>query len=295
MDLRRIIAAVACVLLLAGCRELPRYFSGDETLARVGRRELRLHDVRSAVPQGIAGGDSAAFVQRYVDRWVRKQLKLQEAEILFSASEADIDRMVEEYRQALLIRKIDQHYVDRSIDTTFTEEEIAAYYNAHKADFRLDRPLVKGRIVRFDEGYRQARRLRTLFESSGAAQQRELSDLCAKNDFTITDFRDQWVDFPEFLSYLPALQSQNYDSVLASTAVQEMRDSKSHYYFRIEAVCREGEPIPVERLRTTIRRILFNQRQQEIIRSHEEELVLRGTESGQVKLYGRELRDTLRN
>lgn len=45
--------------------------------------------------------------------------------------------MVEEYRQALLIRKLDQHYVDRSIDTTFTENEIAAYYNAHKADFRL--------------------------------------------------------------------------------------------------------------------------------------------------------------
>jgi len=287
MNWRRITAVVAFVLLLAGCRKLPRYFSGDETLARVGRRELRLHDLRSAVPQGISGEDSAAFVQRQVDRWVRQQLKLQEAEILFSSSEADIDRMVEEYRQALLIRKLEQQCVDRSIDTTFTEEEIAAYYNAHKSDFRLDRPLVKGRIVRFSEGFRQTRRLRTLFESPGAAQQREFADLCAKNDFTVTDFRDRWVDFAEFLSYLPALQSQNYDPVLASAAVQEMRDSKSHYYFRIEAVCREGEPIPVERLRTTIRRILFNRRQQEIIRSHEEELFARGVESGRVKLYGR--------
>ncbi|KAA2654793.1 hypothetical protein F2S32_08700, partial [Alistipes onderdonkii] len=190
------------------------------------------------------------------------------AEILFSASADDIDKMVEEYRQALLIRKLDQHYVDRSIDTTFTENEIAAYYNAHKADFRLDRTLVKGRIVQFGEGYRQARKLRELMGTKSEARQQDFRDICAKNDFTVTDFSDQWVDFPEFLSYLPTLRSQNYDPVLASTAVQEMRDSHSHYYFQIDAVRREGEPIPLERLRGTIRRILFNQRQSEIIRSH---------------------------
>ena len=96
-------------------------------------------------------------------------------------------------------------------------------------------------------------------------------------------FQRPVVDFPEFLSYLPTLRSQNYDPVLASTAVQEMRDSHSHYYFQIDAVRREGEPIPLERLRGTIRRILFNQRQSEIIRSHEEELYNRACEGGSNK------------
>ena len=244
-----------------------------------------MRDVESVVPKGVTGEDSAAFMKVYVDRWVRKQLKLQEAEILFSASADDIDKMVEEYRQALLIRKLDQHYVDRSIDTTFTENEIAAYYNAHKADFRLDRTLVKGRIVQFGEGYRQARKLRELMGAKSEARQQDFRDICAKNDFTVTDFSDQWVDFPEFLSFLPTLRSQNYDPVLATTAVQEMRDSHSHYYFQIEAVRREGEPIPPERLRGIIRRILFNQRQGEIIRRHEEELSARATENGEVKIF----------
>ena len=241
---------------------------------------------RSALMTGRE--DSAAFMKVYVDRWVRKQLKLQEAEILFSASADDIDKMVEEYRQALLIRKLDQHYVDRSIDTTFTENEIAAYYNAHKADFRLDRTLVKGRIVQFGEGYRQARKLRELMGAKSEARQQDFRDICAKNDFTVTDFSDQWVDFPEFLSFLPTLRSQNYDPVLATTAVQEMRDSHSHYYFQIDAVRREGEPIPLERLRGTIRRILFNQRQSEIIRSHEEELYNRACEGGSIKIFENE-------
>ena len=102
------------------------------------------------------------------------------------------------------------------------------------------------------------------------------------------DFRDQWIDFPEFLSYLPTLRSQSYDSVLATNAVQEMRDSHARYYFQIDAVLRKGEPIPLERLRGTIRRILFNQRKGEIIRSHEEELCTRAAEMGEVKIFADE-------
>ena len=105
---------------------------------------------------------------------------------------------------------------------------------------------------------------------------------------TVDDFRDQWIDFPEFLSYLPTLRSQSYDSVLATAAVQEMRDSHAHYYFQIDAVLREGKPIPLERLRGTIRRILFNQRKGEIIRAHEEELCARASEMGEVKIFADE-------
>ena len=279
---------ICSVLLMMACQELPNYLAGDTTLARAGRKVLRLRDVESVVPRGVTGDDSVALLEVYVDRWVRKQLKLQEAEVLFSSSEEDIARMVEEYRQALLIRKLEQHYVDTGIDTTFTAQEIADYYNAHKADFRLDLPVVKGRIVRFDEEYRQARRLKELMGSSSATDQRDFDDICFKNEFTVNDFREHWVDFNEFLSYLPAVRSQNYNSMLSSTAVQEMRDDRSHYYLKIDAVRREGETVPLERLESTIRRILFNQRQGEVIRRHEEELYTRSVENGDAKIYGRE-------
>ena len=65
-----------------------------------------------------------------------------------------------------------------------------------------------------------------------------------------------------------------------------MRDSHSRYYYQIESVMREGEPIPLERLRSNIRRILFNRRKGEIIRRHEEELLRRAEEEGDVKVFG---------
>ena len=283
------IGAVLLLVLAVGCQEVPRYWGGGRVvLAEAAGRKLYAREVKAAIPKGVVGEDSVAFVNRYVEKWVHKQLKLHEAEELFSDAEQDIDSLVEEYRQALLIRQLDQHYVDRSIDTVFTADEIAAYYNAHKADFKLDRTIVKGRIVRFGEGYRQAAKLKTLMGARSEAQQQDFRDICEKNDFTVDDFRDQWIDFPEFLSYLPTLRSQSYDSVLATAAVQEMRDSHAHYYFQIDAVLREGEPIPLERLRGTIRRILFNQRKGEIIRAHEEELCARAAEMGEVKIFADE-------
>ncbi len=278
--------AAAALVLAVGCQELPNYFVGDETLARVGRTELTVRDVLSAVPAGMNEADSTAFVDLYVDRWVRKQLKLGEAERLFTASAEDIDRMVEEYRQALLIRKLDRFWVDRSIDTTFTDDEIAAYYREHLDDFRLDRTLVKGRVLRFDEGFRQAKRLFEWMGSPSAERQKDFADLCAKHNFPLTDFGGAWVDFQEFLSYLPALRSQNYDSVLDRRGVQQMRDGRSHYYYRIDAALRPGDPVPLETVRGQIRRILFTQRQNELIRAREQELYDAAAVEGGFRIYG---------
>ncbi len=288
MNWRKKIGIAAGLLALAACQELPAYLNKDTLLARAGGKELRQSNVQSVVPAGVTGDDSVAFLEVYVDRWVRKQLKIKEAEVLFSSSVEDIDRMVEEYRQALLIRKLEQHYVDNGVDTTFTDDEIAAYYNSHKGDFKLEHPVVKGRIVRFPEDFRQARRLREAMASPSDADQRDFTAFCRKNGLMVNDFRDRWTDFSEFLSYLPTLKSQNYNSMLSSSSVQEMRDNNSHYYFRIVDVRRPGDPIPLERLRPTIRRILFNQRQGETIRRQEEDLYNRSLESGEVEIYGRQ-------
>lgn len=287
----RYVMTVMAVLFLAGCRELPRYFVGEKPVARVGEKELALHDVAQSLPEGLSSADSAAYAKVYVDRWVRKQLKLMEAEQLFSSSVADIDRMVEEYRQSLLIRKLDQFYVDRLVDTTFTEEEIAAYYTEHASDFKLDRTIVKGRVVRVPKGYRQTRRLKELLVAKSEARMQDFRDICLKNEFEMNDYADSWIDYADFLSLLPTVRSQSYTSLLTKQGVQEMVDQHYHYYFFIDAVRRVGDAVPLEQLRSTIRRVLFNQRQQQVVRDHEQALYEQSMATGGIRLYEEESSD----
>ncbi|MEG1983290.1 MAG: hypothetical protein RR037_06110 [Alistipes sp.] len=281
----KIIYGVSALLTMVGCQELPAYFNDDTTLAKVGRQELYLDEVTHVAPEGLTGEDSVEFIQLYVDKWIKKQLKLQEAEALFSSAAEDIDAMVEEYRQSLLIRKLDQYYIDKQIDTVFTERDIQTYYNAHLAEFKLDRILVKGRVLRFNEGYRQANKLMALMRSNSPENHQDMADISTKNGFTLTEYTTAWTDFKTFLSNLPILGDHDYTPLLQSSNVQEMRDSHSHYYLQITAVRHVGDPQPLEMARVTIRRILFNQRQSEIIRAREEEMVAHAQEQHKIKRY----------
>ena len=252
------IGAVLLLVLAVGCQEVPRYWGGGRVvLAEAAGRKLYAREVKAAIPKGVVGEDSVAFVNRYVEKWVHKQLKLHEAEELFSDAEQDIDSLVEEYRQALLIRKFDQH-------------------------------LIKGRIVRFDANNRQAPKLRKLMTQPGSSRQQEFADICTKNNFVLNDFSSSWVTFSEFLGYLPTLRNQSYDALLSSRAVQEMSDGHSRYYFEISDVLRPGDPEPLERSEAIVRRILYNQRQNEIIRAYDEEVYRKAVEEGRVKIHEEE-------
>ncbi len=292
---RRYMVLLAVAWLSIGCRELPRYFAGERALARVGEKELTPTELAQSLPEGLSTADSTAYAHVYIDRWVRKQLKLMEAEQLFSSSVADIDKQVEEYRQSLLIRKLDRFYVDRLVDTTFTEEEIAAYYADHASDFRLDRTIVKGRVVRVPKSYRQTRRLKELLVAKSEARKQDLRDICLKNDFELNDYTESWVDYTEFLSLLPTVRAQSYAAQLTKQGVQEMNDQNYHYYFVIDAVRRAGDAVPLEQLRGTIRRVLFNQRQQQVIRDHEQALYEQSMATGGILLYEEEADDKTPN
>ncbi len=288
---RTILLCASIALSAVGCQELPSYLTGEQVVARVGERELTATEVGSAVPQSLPTADSIAFAELYVNRWVKRTLKVQEAEVLFSSSAADIDKQVEEYRNSLLVRKVDQYYVDRGIDTTFTDEQIRDYYNVHAGDFRLDRTLVKGRIVRFPESYRRAQTLYSLMSSSNADKQRDFLEICTKNDFHLSDYTEHWVDYSKFLAELPVVSSMG-NSLLKKGKVQNLRDNHSIYYLEIKEILRPGDRAPIERVEQTIRRILYNARQNEIIRSHEEDLYRAAEEREDVAIYKNETNRT---
>lgn len=281
------ILLAAAVAGMTSCRDLPDYLVSDNTVAKVGRKELKTNEIIEAMPANVSGDDSASFVRLYVERWLVRQLKVEEADELFSGSEADIDRMVEEYRHSLLMRKVDQYYVEQQMSADFTDKDIADYYNTHKADFILDRTLVKGRVLRFDAAYRQSKTLMAQMREAATSQSaaKTLSEICEKNGFEIVDKRSEWVGFSDFLTYLPAAQSQDNEHLLDKTGIQQIDAGDKRYYFDFTSVCRKGNVAPLEVVSENIRRILITQRRSEIIKAHEEQIVSEAISSGHARIY----------
>ena len=287
--MRQLLKISVFVMLLGAvsCRELPDYLMGDDVIARVGGELLTVQDISAVVPSNLKGDDSLSFVKQYTDKWLVRQLKVNEADELFSGTEKDIEKLVVDYRQTLLTSKVDQYYIDQQMSDDVSQEDITEYYNTHKSQFLLDRTLVKGRILRFDATYRQSTKLKTQMQKAATSQNddKAFSDLCAKNNFLLIDNRSEWVNFADFLSNLPIPQSQNNEPLLDKMGVQELKIGSDRYYFDFTSVCRKGNVAPLEIVSDNIRRILITQRRSQIIKSHEEQILKSALEDGDAKVY----------
>ena len=282
----KIIFGVLPFLVLTGCFErinkTEKKDQGRE-IARVGNVILYEKSIKDIYSPGISEADSVKLLEAYAESWVRRQIKLQEAERILSNEGVDIESKVNDYRTSLLNRSLDQYYVDKSLDTLILPSEIDDYYKQHRSEFVLDRDIIKGRIVRVPNTFRQQAQLKTLMGSPGDDKQQDFLDMCTKNNFELTVF-EQWTDFRVLLSKAPTMSGRNYDDMLQVRKVQELSDTENKYFIQITESLKKGENAPQEWVEEIVRRIILTQRRNEIIRSMEDSLYNSAATQNKIKI-----------
>lgn len=280
------IALFSVAIFIVACRDMQSIPPHGDVVAKVGNNVLTVAEIKEMTPANLTGTDSLSFVKLYVDNWLIRQLKVEEAGTLFSNEVREIEKLVSDYRQSLLMRRVDQYHIDKNMSDDFTDDEITLYYNSHKANFVLDETLVKGVIVVCNNSSRKSTVLEDNIErvGSSASAIKTLEDACLKNGFTLINHYDAWVSFSDFLSNLPTTKSQNYDHILDRVGVQEIVANNTRYYFFIASACRKGNIAPVEVVSDNIRRILITQRRSEIIKSHEQAILDKAFEEGHAQI-----------
>ena len=254
----------------------------EDVVAVVDGVELRIADVMRDMPVGITGVDSTTFMRMYVDNWVLNRLKMKRAEEVLTSSE-DIDRLVEGYRQTLMMRQLDQYYIDKSLDVEITDKQIAAYYRANSAAFKLDHNVVQGVVVKVPKGFRNTSTLTTAMQNSAKAKDwQELEALAEKHSLIVTNMASQWVSYSDFLSNLPTERSRSYNDLISKSNVQQMSSDDANFYFIITNRALKGEIAPMASIESDIRRRLYAERRADIIEEYEAELKRQSVADGRV-------------
>lgn len=264
-----LLALASTAVMWQGCRRA-NPFSQDREIARVGDAALCESDVQSLFTPGITPQDSMKLLESYVDVWVRKQLKVREAETVFSDRQADIEKLVDEYRNSLLIHRLEGRYVAANPDTVSSQEAIKEWYEGHKEDFVLDRALIKGVIVRLPENFRSRQALKDMMCGDGERYQ-DFIDTSVKNGFELHEFKS-WVDLGEFTAYLPPAAEHDYSSLLTTRGVSEFRQAGMVWYVCVLESLKAGSIAPLERVSDVVARTVSNQRRQELLRNYEDSL-----------------------
>lgn len=276
----------AIALISLSCSDKGGYGASNsevEVVASVDSEQLTLSDIRRDIPVGLTGADSVTFVRMYIDSWVLKQLKISRAEQVLSSYEEDIEQLVEGYRQSLIMRQLDQYYIDRAIDTDVTERQITAHYRANAAIFKLDHHEVKGVVVKTPRNFRNTSTLSTALRNvAKVGDAQEVAALAEKHSLVLTDMSTAWTPYSDFLSHLPTVRTRSYDGLLADDGVQQMSSDDAVFYFIITDVVRKGETAPIECVEEDIRRMLYAERRADIVNRYEEELRREAVGAGRV-------------
>ncbi|MCS6795818.1 MAG: peptidylprolyl isomerase [Raineya sp.] len=269
--LQNLIKCSLSLLLALACSEKKDLLSQGKKLAQVGKQELFFAEVKSAMPPQINSQDSAEFVTRYVENWIRKQLLYQKAEKEVKINEKELQKRLDEYRFALLTYEFEKQYVAKKFSDSISEQEIKDFYEKNKQEFELRQNIVKAIFIKVSKTA-EIEKLKKLMLSDMSEDKNELLQFCNEKAISYYLKDSVWIDFDELTQLTPFESIPNKVNFLKNNKISQMQDGDFVYILAIKDYKISEQISPLEFVRERIKSMILNQRKTLLIKQLEDEL-----------------------
>lgn len=256
----------------------------EKPIARVGEVYLYPSQISELFPSKIKQNDSLLILNNQVDKWVRKQLLLQKAELNLTEEQKDVSGQIDEYRTSLLIFKYEQSLILQKLDTIITQEEIEAYYNENQSNFILDRNLVKALFIKLPRNAPNVEQFRRLYTSEKEEDVQQLESYCYQYATKFDFFDDDWVNFTRIQAELPQRVWSPEKSLKWYKRI-EQKDSTYNYFVYISDKRVEGDTAPIEYVSDNIKSVILNKRKVKFLTDMENDIFNDAMSKGEFTIY----------
>lgn len=256
---------------------------GDDVVARAYGNYLRVGDLKDLVAPGLPPEDSIAIVDNYIDQWMQQQVVLHKAE---KNVDDDFQQQLQLYKDNLITYEYERLMIAQLLDTTVTNEEIAAYYKAHHDDFLLKTNILRAIYIKVDKAAPCLPRLRKLMNRGALddAAYQEVQEMAATygQDYNLDE--ETWMPFQKLQAVMP-LDAYNEVAFLRDHKVVSASDDKSICFVNILEYKTVDEVSPLEYERGHIRTVLLNSRKIDIIKNMQRDLMAKAEQDKDIERY----------
>ncbi|MDZ7714940.1 MAG: peptidyl-prolyl cis-trans isomerase [Balneolaceae bacterium] len=143
-----------------GCNSNGRDSDAKE-LARVGNEYLTLDEAINEIPEFVLSQDSIKALSDYREKWIERQIVLQEAQRLQLAQSEEVRKRIQKAEEEILKQALKEAILQKfNNNLKISDQEAQNYYQAHKDQFILNERFVKFRHIETNdlESARAARR-----------------------------------------------------------------------------------------------------------------------------------------
>ena len=280
---RFFLSVLFMITLALSCTKLETR-SREKSLAQVFEKNLYPSDIRDIFPNNVSPEDSIMIQQNYVDKWVKKQLILQKAELNLTEEQKDVRLQIEEYRSSLLIYKYEQNLILQKLDTLISDEEIETYYTENPSNFNLDRHIVKALFIKLPMDAPDLWRVRQMYRSEREEDFKELESYCYQYGVKYDYFNDDWTPFTTITRALPN-EIRNPESYLRWNRYIEQQDSSFRYMVNLKEFSLAGTVAPLPYVEQKIMSIILNKRKVQFVRDLENNIYKDALNKGSFTIY----------
>lgn len=256
----------------------------DIPIATVGDKTLYRSELVGVVPKGQSSQDSITIIKSYIDKWIRKELLIQKAELNLTDIEKDVDKEIEEYRSSLLIYRYEQSLVNQKLDTIIHENEIEDYYDNYQENFKLADALVKAVLVKVPLSAPKIDNVEKWLKSTKQEDIRQLEGYCFQYAKTYDYFNNDWVSFSQLLQLVP-IEVSDKNQFLNSKRDFQAKDSIFAYIVHIKEYKPSGSIPPLKFVQNNIREIILNKRKLKFINELENNIFTDALSRKQFKIH----------
>ena len=257
----------------------------DQSVARLDKQFVYVKDLEGIVAEGTTMEDSINVVRAYLDQWARQQLLYKQAlKNLNTDQLAEIDKLVEQYKSDLTVKKYFENLIKSKIDTTITHREMVVYYNANRENFRNQQTLLQMRFIQVPKSHPKFELIASKFAAFSRADASfwDATQLQMKSS-ALND--SIWVDMNQVYQKLPFISPENKSKYLAANKSIRYEDSLDVFFVRINRMIEPNQISPYDYLKPTIKEILLNQKQQQFIKQFEKLIIQDAIKSKTYEIY----------
>lgn len=269
MNKRTIVLLLLALVAAEACNIVDSFKHDDLVVARAGRDRLYLSQLRDYIPDGTSPEDSAKIATGFINAWAVEHLYVKSAEKLLSKEELDVGKELEDYRKSLLRYRYEQRYINANLDTAITAGQLQGYYDSHKENFILPRPILKARFVDLIKGSRNGEEIMDKLSAEDPTTVQSLDSL-AYSALSYKDLSGRWTDAAvlakEFGTDWETMMGRMKDRLIKFEGEGNV---KAAYVF---AVQKDGTA-PLEYCAENIRDNILSERKRALLSSLEQDLL----------------------
>ena len=251
-------------------------------LVEVEGQFLYADDVAKAIPADISATDSAEMAQNIIRKWTTDVLMFENAK-RNTPNEADIEKLVLEYRKSLIIHQYQQNLIEQRLKKDPTEEQIKDFYAQFGAKMLLKETMIKGFLLTLPYKSPKLAEMRRWMQKGDTEALENIEKYHVQNATGYDYFAANWTPLSAVLKKLPS-QTKDPDFI-AQQSFYEVSDSTHHYLLHINDRVFVGKKEPYELAKDKIANILRTRIKAEYISRFETDLYNDAVKKGRVKFF----------